>query len=117
MMPDSLGYTSIYTVADNDTTCSVLQSVVSRKTHGSAGAFDVPLPLAGNAGIECRTGATAGSHALVYTLDRAITVPGTATVSPLGSGTVVLGPNANQVTVNLTGVQERLAHVSSPSTA
>ena len=30
-------------------------SVVSRKTHGTAGDFDIDLPLAGNPGIECRT--------------------------------------------------------------
>ena len=30
------------------------QSAFSRKTHGGAGNFDVPLPLTGNVGIECR---------------------------------------------------------------
>ena len=104
MMPDSLSYTSIYSVVDNNATCSPLQSVVSRKIHGSAGTFDIPLPLVGNAGIESRSGATPGAYTLVYTLDRAITVPGTATVTPSGNGNVVLGPNANQVTVNLTNI-------------
>src|SRR5207302_11019117 len=34
------------------------QSAFSRKTHGGAGTFDIPLPLSGNVGIECRTGPT-----------------------------------------------------------
>ena len=33
----------------------VAQSAVSRKTHGAAGDFDVPLPLTGNVGVECRS--------------------------------------------------------------
>src|SRR4029077_19534198 len=37
-------------------TCgSISISAVSRKTHVGAGAFDVPLPLDGPPGIECRT--------------------------------------------------------------
>src|SRR4029077_17158393 len=31
-------------------------SAVSQKTHGTAGTFNVPLPLSGPVGIECRTG-------------------------------------------------------------
>src|SRR5205807_6821498 len=30
-------------------------TVVSRKTHGSAGTFDIDLPIAGTRGIECRS--------------------------------------------------------------
>src|SRR5260370_222130 len=33
----------------------IAQSAFSRKTHGAAGTFDVPLPLTGNVGIECRS--------------------------------------------------------------
>jgi hypothetical protein len=89
-------------------------TVVSRKTHGIAGTFDIALPLAGNAGIECRSGgAPTGNHTLIYTLDRNLSVPGTASVvvSPSGSGTATAGPGANQVTVNLTGVPNA-QHVS-----
>ena len=33
-------------------------SVVSRKVHGAAGTLDIPLPLTGAPGIECRSGGT-----------------------------------------------------------
>ncbi|MGI9089161.1 MAG: hypothetical protein ACR2HH_15715 [Chthoniobacterales bacterium] len=102
-MPDSLAYTSTYTVAPNDT-CSPVLSVVSRKTHGPAGDFDIDLPFAGNAGIECRRNAS-NTHLLIYTFDRNVTVPvaASATVSPSGSATVAAGPNANQVSVTVSG--------------
>src|SRR5438309_2993041 len=31
-------------------------SAVSRKSHAGVGTFDVPLPLSGNLGVECRVG-------------------------------------------------------------
>jgi hypothetical protein len=79
-------------------------SAVSRKTHGAAGTFDVNLPLSGNPGVECRTGATPGNHQVVITFANALSgvggvsvASGTATVSNFSvSGAVV--------TVNLTGV-------------
>ena len=33
----------------------MLVSAGSRKTHGRAGTFDIPLPLTGNVGVECRS--------------------------------------------------------------
>lgn len=87
--------------------------VVSRKTHGSAGAFDVPLPLSGTAGIECRTGGANSDYTLVFTFDRpvansgtATVTRGTATISPAPAGTTnpSIAANPNQVIVNLTGV-------------
>jgi hypothetical protein len=84
----------------------VCPTVVSRKTHGTAGTFDVALPLAGTAGIECRSGGATNAYTLVYTLDRNLAAAGTATVAQGTAtvGTPTLGPNANQVTVPLTGV-------------
>jgi arylsulfate sulfotransferase len=80
---------------------------VSRKTHGSAGGFDIPLPLTGNAGVECRSGGPSGDYQVVVTFASPVTIT-TAAVAPGGGGTgsvsgtpVVSG---SQVTVNLTNV-------------
>ena len=42
-----------------------LATAVSRKAHGGAGTFDIPLPLIGEPGVECRS--NAGAHTLVFT--------------------------------------------------
>ncbi len=79
--------------------------VVSRKVHGGAGAFDIPLPVNGPAGIECRYGGPNGDYTMIYSFDRIITAVDNASVSQ-GSATVsgtTLGPAVNQFTVNLTG--------------
>jgi hypothetical protein len=87
--------------------------VVSRKTHGTAGDFDVPLPINGPAGVECRAPGPNNSYKLVYTFDRTVATAGNASVTqgsatltqPAGSATnPSVGPNPNQVTVDLTGV-------------
>ena len=78
-------------------------SAVSRKTHGSAGAFDINLPLTGNPGIECRTGGASRNHQLIATFGLPVTMTGASVVSGTGSvsSTAV---NGSQITVNLTGV-------------
>jgi Subtilase family/Dockerin type I domain len=86
--------------------------VVSRKTHGAAGTFDVPLPLNGTAGIECRSPGPNGSYTLVYTFDRpvanagTVSITGTGSVAPPAQGGTnpSVGANPNQVVVELTGV-------------
>ena len=83
-------------------------SVVSRKAHGSAGSFDVALPLTGTRGVECRSG-TPGSYKLVFTFMNNLTSVASASVST-GTGSVsssMMGPNPNQYTVNLTGVSDQ----------
>jgi len=86
-------------------TIPALSGVVSRLTHGSAGTFDVNLPLTGARGVECRSGGANGSHSMVFNFLNNVTSVGSITVSGTGnvSGTT-FGPNANQYTVNLTGV-------------
>jgi hypothetical protein len=101
-----------YTVVGN-TTCPsggiVPISAVSRKTHGSAGTFDVDLPLLGNPGIECRSGGTSGNHTVVVTFDVPVSVS-SVSVTPGNGGTASIAPtngftvNNSQVTVNLTNV-------------
>jgi hypothetical protein len=85
--------------------------VVSRKTHGSAGTFDINLPLAGTRGIECRSGGASNNYTLVFTFPNNLTSVLGAVVTnhnpTSGTGTVSsssIGPNANQYTVNLTNV-------------
>jgi hypothetical protein len=101
-----------YTVTGN-TICSSGNiepvSAVSRKTHGSAGDFDIDLPLTGAPGIECRTGPTAGNHTAVITFSVPVSVSN-VTVTPGAGGTAAIAPtngftvNNTQVTVNLTNV-------------
>jgi hypothetical protein len=81
-------------------------TVASRKTHPTAGDFDVALPLSGTRGIECRSGGATNAYTLVYTLGGNLAAAGTATVTQGTAtvGTPTVGPNANQVTVPLTAV-------------
>ena len=76
-----------------------LLSVVSRKVHGSAGVFDIDLPVVGPHGIECRSGGASGDYTIVFTFSNPVASCGSA-----GAGSVTSGPNSNQCTVSLTGV-------------
>jgi hypothetical protein len=79
------------------------QSAFSRKTHGAAGTFDVPLPLTGNVGIECRSGGATNDYQMIINFATTVTVESASVTSGTGSVSsfTVSGP---QVTVNLTGV-------------
>jgi hypothetical protein len=81
-----------------------LTAAVSRKTHGSAGTFDVPLPLTGEPGVECRS--TNGKYTFVFTFSSDV-VSGSAAVTS-GTGSVQGGPifSSNTMTVNLRGVTD-----------
>jgi hypothetical protein len=83
-----------------------LVGAASRKTHGNAGPFDVDLPLAGNPGIECRSGGTNGNYTLVFNF--ANTLTSVSCVSALSGNGVVsssaIGSDPHQYVVNLTGV-------------
>jgi len=76
-----------------------LVSVVSRKVHGSAGSFDIDLPLTGPRDVECRSGGANGNYTLVFTFANPVTSCGSASTGSLSSG-----PDPNKCTVNLTGV-------------
>jgi hypothetical protein len=77
-------------------------AAASRKTHGSAGTFDIDLPLDAAPGVECRS--SGGNHTLVLTFTNDV-VSGNAIVSA-GTGNVLGTPtfSGNTMTVNLTGV-------------
>jgi hypothetical protein len=81
-----------------------LTIAVSRKTHGAAGTFDIPLPLSGEPGVECRS--TGGAHTLVFTFSNNV-VSGNAAVTS-GIGSVAGSPTfaGNTMTVNLSGATD-----------
>jgi uncharacterized delta-60 repeat protein len=85
-------------------TALVLTAAASRKTHGSAGTFDISLPLAGEPAVECRS--SAGAQTLVFTFTNNV-VGGNATVT-MGTGSVAGTPSFSQnvMTVQLTGVTD-----------
>ena len=66
--------------------------------------FDVPLPLSGAPGVECRSGGANGDHTIVVTLSNGV-ASGNASVTG-GAGSVSGSPTftGNKMTVNLTGV-------------
>jgi carboxypeptidase T len=77
-----------------------LVSAASRLTHGTAGTFDVPMPLTGSSGVECRLATT---YNAVFTFDAPVT-SGQVTVL---SGTATVGAitfSGNSMIVQLTGV-------------
>jgi N-acetylneuraminic acid mutarotase len=79
------------------------QSAFSRKTHGAAGTFDIPLPLTGNVGIEDRSGGGTNDYQMIINFATTVTV-GSASVTS-GTGSVSsFSVSGSQVTVNLTGV-------------
>jgi hypothetical protein len=84
-----------------------LVSVVSELSHGSAGTFDVTLPLSGSPGIECRSGGANGDYTLVFTFATPLTSVSGASVSSgvglVGSSSID-GSDAHNYVVNLTGV-------------
>jgi hypothetical protein len=98
-----------YTVAGN-TVCSSgnIEPVVavSRKRQGSAGNFDVDLPLTGKPGIEDRSGGTSANYQLIATFTVPVNVqqvtgnPGTGATASVSNFAV----HHSQVIVNLTNV-------------
>ena len=99
---DFAGGRQDYVVVGNDYCARTPVDVVSRKTHPSAGPFDVDLkPPA--AGIECRTGGATGDHKVVVTFAVPVTLSSASVTSGTGSVSSVT-VSGNQVFVNLTGV-------------
>jgi hypothetical protein len=80
------------------------QSAFSRKTHGAAGTFDIPLPLTGNVGVECRSGGDTNDYQMIINFATSVTVGSAAVTSGTGSVSSFSGNGTPQITVNLTGV-------------
>ncbi len=94
----------------------VATAAVSRKNHGAPGDFDIPLPLTGNVGIECRSGGATGDYTMVVTFLANVSVAGTpqaavtSGIGTIGSGGVSNGgavvTSGNVVTIPLTNVAD-----------
>jgi BNR repeat-like domain/Dockerin type I domain len=92
-----------YTVVGN-TACSAVSgiapiSVASRKTHGSAGVFDVDL-LNASPGIEPRSGGANGDYTIVFTFPNPVTVSS----ATCGGTSAAAAANGSVVTVDCTGI-------------
>ena len=81
-----------------------LAGAVSRKTHGGAGTFDVPLPLTGNVGVECRSGGATNDYQMIINFANSVTVGSASVTSGTGSVSSFSVSGTSQITVNLTGV-------------
>jgi hypothetical protein len=82
-----------------------LLSAVSRKKHGAAGEFDIPLPLNGSFGIECRKPEGRNSHTLVFTFSNPI-IAGTVQLTT-GNASVKPALEGNTLIVKLVDVPDR----------
>lgn len=74
--------------------------VVSRKTHGSAGTFDINLALAD----ECRSGGASNDYQIVFTFPVSVTITSAAVTAGTGSVSSSSGSGTPNIIVNLTGV-------------
>jgi hypothetical protein len=80
---------------------------VSRKTHGTAGTFDINLPLVGNAGIECRGGGSTNDYQMNITFPNVVTCHNAQVTTGTGSvSSFAVSGDGTQVMVNLTGVSD-----------
>jgi len=91
-------------------TVPLAQTIVSRKTHGAIGDFDIPLPQTGNVGIECRRGGGAGfnTHTVIANFAPAtsVTVGGVTVTSSNGMATATQSVAGAVVTINLASVAD-----------
>jgi hypothetical protein len=94
-------------VCEGNPLAPTLVRAVSRKIHGSAGAFDIDLPivLLENAGIENRNGPLVGEHQIVVTFTNPVTIGATSVITGIGS-VANASVNGAVVTINLTGVTD-----------
>jgi YVTN family beta-propeller protein len=87
-----------------DTGRVVPSSVASRRLHGAAGEFDIPLPVSGASGSEPRSGGATGDYTLVVTFFGEVAVNGTPQAHiASGTGTVGTGGTSNGGAVSVSG--------------
>jgi hypothetical protein len=85
-------------------TAPIAQTAFSRKIHGAAGTFDIPLPLTGNVGIECRSGGSSNVYQMIINFATNVTVESASVTSGTGMVSSFTGNGTPTITVNLTGV-------------
>jgi len=86
-----------------------LVNAVSRKTHGAAGTFDLPIdinqPINATVSVEPRI--TGSGHMLVFQFNATVGLSATASIDPPGIGTVsVVAANGNSLSVVLNSVAD-----------
>ncbi len=83
-------------------------AVVSRKLHAGT-PFDIPMPVTGNPGVECRTGGANRAHQLIVSFASPLTMSG-VTVTPSSGGTAQVDGSptisGNNVVINLANVSD-----------
>jgi len=83
------------------TEAPVMMSAVSRRTHGPAGDFDIPLSLSGSASVEGRQN---GPQMVVVSYDMPIAGTPAVTLSAGALGDVTM--DGNELTINMSGVPD-----------
>ena len=102
--------TSAVSAISTSATPLLLTKVVSRKTHGSAGTFDLPIDrtqtIDGLATIDPRAVGT--GHLIVFQFDGVVTSAGTVSVAPSGTATATFTTNEVIVSLNSIGNNQRV---------
>ncbi|MBA3763133.1 MAG: hypothetical protein H0X04_07290 [Chthoniobacterales bacterium] len=83
-----------------------LNSVLSRKKHGTAGTFDLNLPRTAPFGIEPRTGGSTGAHKLVFTFADPVAFVSASVTKGTGTVSTYSGNGTPAITLNLSGVTD-----------
>lgn len=80
--------------------------VQSRKIHGTAGSFDLPIDATQlfNGPVTVEPRIIGGGHTIVFQFNGIVATPGTANVSPIGTATVT--SSGNDVFVTLTNIPD-----------
>jgi len=81
----------------------MVTNAVSRKLHGGAGNFDIPLALNGPTAVESRIGPT---YQMVINFSTSVTVGSAAVTCGTGSVGSISGNGTSTITVNLAGVTD-----------
>jgi hypothetical protein len=80
--------------------------VVSEKTHGDGGTFDIDLPIDGKRGVECRHGGRTGDYSMIFTFAHNLLQVGDLCCDGGSvSGAAIDPKDSHRYIVNLTGVK------------